>query len=52
MEKCERCERVFDMKQDEGDYRYWVSENDQTAHAFCNSCLEEHEYSCDNGGNQ
>ena len=44
MERCERCERIFDVKQNEGDYVYYRSENDQIAHTFCNSCLESDDY--------
>lgn len=44
MERCERCEKVFDIKQDEGDYVYYRSENDSIPHTFCNACLEITDY--------
>lgn len=44
MERCERCEKFFDIKQDEGDYVYFRKENDQIAHTFCNDCLESDDY--------
>lgn len=44
MERCQRCEKIFDVKQDEGDYVYYRSENDQIAHPFCNVCLEITDY--------
>jgi hypothetical protein len=40
MESCEKCEFIFDIKQDEGDYVYYRSEDDTIAHPFCNNCLE------------
>lgn len=44
MELCEGCDRLIDMKQDQGDYVYYRRENDQVAHPFCNNCLELNDY--------
>lgn len=44
MELCEGCDKLIDMKQDEGDYVYYRKENDQVAHPFCNICLEKNDY--------
>ncbi len=38
MERCYQCEKVFDVKQDEGDYRYWPKDKENP---FCNDCLAE-----------
>lgn len=44
MELCERCGNLMSLKEDQGDYVYYRSENDSVAHPFCNNCLEITDY--------
>lgn len=39
MEMCERCDKLFSLREDGGDYVYRKSEQDRVAHPYCNNCL-------------